>query len=257
MKKFLCAAFAAVITASGALAFSGCGTAEVQFTLSEDGTYYIVSGVSGSKSALKQFDIPSTYGEEQLPVKVVGDEAFMDCTSLYTVTIPDTVTEIGIRAFVGTKLSQIVIPDSVTTIRYAAFAMCGGLTELTVPESVTVLEGMAFAYCTLLERAYLKCNVENLPDGLLFNTVPQSGGTTYINSRLKEVYISSSVRKINVTALYGNVITDIYFAGTDEQWNELYFYRLEKPEGQEEYTETEYDKAEILSNITVHCNYNF
>ena len=256
MKKLICAASAALISAVAAFSFTGCGTAEVHFTLSEDGTYYILSGVTNG-SALKNYDIPSTYGDDALPVKEIGDDAFSNCT-LYSVTIPDTVNVIGMRAFMGCKLLEVEIPDSVTTIKFRAFAYCRILSELTVPSSVTDLGVQAFAYCASLEKAYLKCNVEYLPDKLLANSVAYANGYTYTDTMLKEVYISSSVKKINKTAFEGNFITDVYFAGSEEDWNNLYFYTFEAVEGQDEPNEKKVDKSEALAQtVTIHCNYNF
>ena len=54
--------------------------------------------------------------------KIIADGAFMDCTSLDSITIPDSVTSISDGAFVGcTSLESITIPDSVTSIGYSAF----------------------------------------------------------------------------------------------------------------------------------------
>lgn len=47
--------------------------------------------------------------------------------------IPDSVTEIGIRAFNGcTSLQSIVIPDSVTTIGNMAFDNCTSLQSIEI-----------------------------------------------------------------------------------------------------------------------------
>ena len=47
--------------------------------------------------------------------------------------IPDSVTEIGIRAFNGcTSLQSIVIPDSVTTIGNMAFSDCTSLQSIEI-----------------------------------------------------------------------------------------------------------------------------
>ncbi len=55
-----------------------------------------------------------------------------------TTIIPDTVTEIGERAFSGcTNLTSINIPNSVTEIGQYAFEGCTGLTSIVIPDSVT------------------------------------------------------------------------------------------------------------------------
>ena len=62
----------------------------------------------------------------------------IDCSSLASVTIPDSVTEIGERAFAGcSSLASVTIPDSVTRIKRQAFVGCGSLASVTNPESVT------------------------------------------------------------------------------------------------------------------------
>ncbi|MGN0818006.1 MAG: leucine-rich repeat domain-containing protein, partial [Candidatus Coproplasma sp.] len=211
MKRIICTAFAALIGAAGAISLSGCdSTAEVCYTLSEDGTYYILSGISGNKRALKEYDIPSTYGEDNLPVKVIGDEAFFG-SSLRLVTIPDSVETIGIRAFMSCDMTRVEIPQSVTEICYAAFADCTDLREITVPESVTSLGERAFSNCSSLEKAYLKCNVTDLKRKVLSNVIGEGGSDTYTHTQLTEIYISSAVKKIDATAFEGNFITDIYF----------------------------------------------
>ncbi len=81
-------------------------------------------------------------------VKVVPSEAFFECTSLTSITIPNSVTSIGVYAFRGCSgLTSITIPNSVTSIGSGAFYNCTGLTSVTIPNSVTTIGSFAFRNC--------------------------------------------------------------------------------------------------------------
>ncbi|MGP1503778.1 MAG: leucine-rich repeat domain-containing protein, partial [Treponema sp.] len=84
----------------------------------------------------------------------IGDWAFSNCTSLTTITIPNSVTEIGNRAFsYCTSLTTITIPNSITEIGEGTFYGCGSLTTITIPNSVTKIGDWAFENCTSLTSA--------------------------------------------------------------------------------------------------------
>ncbi|MCM1392884.1 MAG: leucine-rich repeat domain-containing protein, partial [Ruminococcus sp.] len=64
-------------------------------------------------------------------VTEIGEEAFEDCTSLTSITIPDGVTKIVLGAFCGCKLlTSIIIPDSVTSIGGYTFYDCSKLKDV-------------------------------------------------------------------------------------------------------------------------------
>ena len=113
----------------------------LDYTLSDDGTYYIVTGIGTCTDTA--VIIPSTYNE--LPVTSIGEEAFRSCSSLTKVVIGDSVTSIGSNAFYKCEsLTEVVIPSSVTSIGGGTFQRCTSLTEIEIPDSVTSIGAGAF-----------------------------------------------------------------------------------------------------------------
>ena len=105
--------------------------------------------VSDSPNASGDVVIDSTY--LGYPVTFIASRAFASCTSLTSVTIPNSVTSMGHSVFAGcTSLTGVVIPNSVTSIEAAAFAGCTSLTSVIVGNSVTSIRDSAFAGCTNL-----------------------------------------------------------------------------------------------------------
>ena len=96
----------------------------LKYTLSKDGTYYIVSGIGTCED--EDIIIPSTY--KALPVARIGDRAFDYCKSIHSITLPDTITYIGDYAFSNcTELTNITLTESVISIGHFAFEDCSKL----------------------------------------------------------------------------------------------------------------------------------
>jgi len=125
--------------------------------------------------------IPSSvrYGTTYYRVTAIDNGAFLDCTGLTSVTIPNSVTSIGNYAFYGcdnltsmtipnsvesignqlfygcTRLNYIAIPNSVTSIGMDAFYNCSSLTSIIIPSSVGSIGQRAFYGCTSLATMYV------------------------------------------------------------------------------------------------------
>ena len=96
-------------------------------------------------------------------VRGIGDYAFHDCSSLTSVTIPNSVTIIGSSAFYGcSSLTSVTIPNSVTSIEICTFSSCTSLTHVTIPNSVTSIGVLAFEYCKSLTSVTIPNSVTSI-----------------------------------------------------------------------------------------------
>ena len=118
--------------------------------------------------------------------------AFSNCTSLTSVTIPNSVTSIGDSAFRNcSSLTSITIPNNVTSIRDSAFSQCTSLTSVTIPNSVTSIGNEAFRYNGNLESVTVKATTPPTLDfGVFFNG--SSNLVIYVPAESVDAYKSAS-----------------------------------------------------------------
>ena len=101
--------------------------------------------IAGCKSTIIPNDVTSIDGS-----------AFINCSSLTSISIPKSVTSIGSYAFSGcSNLTSVTIPNSVTSIGERSFNNCSGLTSVTIPNSVTSIGDYAFWGCSVLSDVYI------------------------------------------------------------------------------------------------------
>lgn len=66
------------------------------------------------------------------------------------------VTSIGQMAFLNcTNLTSLIVPDSVTSIMGSAFYGCSGLTSVTIGNGMTSIDNGAFNNCTNITDVYI------------------------------------------------------------------------------------------------------
>lgn len=116
----------------------------------------------------------------------IGERAFYTCLQLEEVTMGNEVKKIGQEAFAGCfKMKTIHLSDSLQEIGLRAFNFCESLEALELPSSLRNIEMEAFGNCISLKSL-------NIPDGV--QAIPP--GTFDRCSSMEELYIPSSVTKI-------------------------------------------------------------
>ena len=177
------------------------GTVTIPSSVNYSGNIYCVTniGVEAFRkcTSLTSVTIPNS-------VTSIGELAFGFCTGLTSVTIPNSVTNIGSYAFSGChSLTSVTIPNSVTSIGFGAFSYCTGLTSVTIPNSVTSIETEVFDGCTGLTSIDVSPNNPNYCsiDGVLFNK-DKTILVRYPPGKQGAYAIPNSVTSIRYSAFY-------------------------------------------------------
>lgn len=100
--------------------------------------------------------IPST-------VTVIGVRCFKVCGSLTSIVIPSSVTSLGYECFYGcSSLVSIIIPSSVTSLDWSCFWDCKSLTSIVIPPSVTSLSRACFYGCSSLTSITIPASITSI-----------------------------------------------------------------------------------------------
>ncbi|MBP5787630.1 MAG: leucine-rich repeat protein, partial [Kiritimatiellae bacterium] len=151
-------------------------------------------------------------------VTEIGFRAFQGCRSLTSVTIPNSVTSIRSSVFEGCSgLKNVTIPDSVTSIGEKAFYDCNGLTSVTPGNGVKEIGESAFSRCTSLKSITIPNSVTNIGDeafsycGSLKSFSVASGHPAYqsVGGLLLTKDGETLVSGVNVDAVIPDSVTSI------------------------------------------------
>lgn len=100
----------------------------------------------------------------------IEEYAFMNCTSLETVYIPENVINFGDRVFAGcSSLKKVTLLSDITTVPTNMFLNCVSLTDLTINEHIASFDYGCFNGCSSLK------NLDFVSNGVLIQPYAFNG----------------------------------------------------------------------------------
>jgi hypothetical protein len=140
------------------------GAVTIPTSVTYDGTTYKVTRIGESAfvncSGLTSVTIPNS-------VTSIGEKAFANCSGLNRISLPSSVTSIDDKVFYGcSSLTSITIPLGVTEIGYQMFYKCSELRSITIPSSVTIISSEAFYGCLSLTSITIPSSVKQIGSGV-------------------------------------------------------------------------------------------
>lgn len=177
-------------------------------------------------------------------------------TNVLRLTIDDGVKSVGNHAFFNCFFEEIFIPNSVMCIGENAFSSCATLKKVVFESNskLKVIEDAAFYDCYNLESinlevcsnllsiedsAFMQC--KSIKSIIIPNGVVKIGRLAFdFCYSLEKITIPNSVKSIGGSMFYlCDNLTDIFYEGTKEQWDEIIIYD---------------ENDEWKSKITIHYN---
>lgn len=215
-------------------AFAYCSSLE-EVTI-PDGIKEIPQACFSGCKALGKVNLPSS-------VEVIGSDAFM-YTAISGVSIPNVI-EIGPAAFgYCDNIIEFDIPQKVVSMGINLFEKCQNIKTVTIPASVLTIGASCFNECRKLENIFVDSKNPNYcsQDGVLYdkqrtvlycfpggrdedfvipNTVVLLKTNSFDGYFRENISIPVSLSEMEHSAFPFGRIYDIYYGGTEEQWEEI------------------------------------
>lgn len=208
MKNRIYCTLAAAVVSAAAAGFSPAllkasageySQGDITLSYSVSGTEAVITGCSGTGTSVV---IPEKV-ENTYTVTAIDASAFEDCTTLISITVPDSIFSIGESAFFGcSSLEKVYIGNGANDIGGGAFGNCPSLDAFTVGalnETYTAVEGMLYSKDETELIAYAGGSEAVIPEG----TLKIGEKSFYCNTLLSSAALPAGLEEIEDYAFSG------------------------------------------------------
>lgn len=158
---------------------------DFDFFINANGTTVTIIGYKGERANVV---IPDTLGGRK--ITTILPDVFSGNKVILSVSMPDTVTNLGSEAFEGcTRLTEVKLSKNLKTLGSSVFSGCTSLKEIELPEKLTAIPSSAFYNCDALEEINIPSSVKSIG----YRAFGECDS-------LKEITIPSSVKSIGEDA---------------------------------------------------------
>ena len=182
------------------------------YTWNDEYNGYEVNYRLKDKCTATEITVPSAYNDSN--VVAIANGAFKGITSLQTINLPDSISQIGTSAFYNcSNLSSVTVGanSQLTEIASYAFSGCSSLTNFTIPSKITIIEQGLFEDCTSITEIIIPHGV-TLIGGWAFGGCPN----------LTTIVIPNTVTLIDYHAFGGsNIESVVYYGGDISEWEKI------------------------------------
>jgi len=150
----------------------------LKYELTDDNNSYSIASIGNCADS--SVVIPKYYNNHL--VTSIKEKAFYNCTSLTSITIPNSVTTIGELAFTGSGLTNIIVDDMNTDYKsidgnlytkdetiLIQYAIGKNETTFVVPNGVASIDNNAFYGCELLTSVTIGNGVTSIGDWAFYS----------------------------------------------------------------------------------------
>lgn len=125
-------------------------------------------------------------------ITTIGEYAFLECTKLSSITLPDSVVNMSNSVFEDcTSLKSVQLSNGLIEISSNCFNRCSSLTAIDIPDSVLKIGGSAFGECTSLSSV-------DLP-----NALQEISSYAFQNTSISEISLPQTVTSLGSGTFMG------------------------------------------------------